>query len=63
VFSEVYITSPVGEGIARLILDPIAELLFSNRLEDNKPIDELRARGYSIDEAIAEVLRQRGIAP
>jgi conjugal transfer ATP-binding protein TraC len=63
VFSEVYITSPVGEGIARLILDPMTGLLFSNKLEDNKPIDELRARGYSIDEAIAEVLRQRGIQP
>ncbi|MBK6973194.1 MAG: type IV secretion system protein TraC [Sterolibacteriaceae bacterium] len=59
VFSELYVSSPVGEGIARLILDPETHLLFSNKLEDNAPIDELRAQGYSIDAAIAEVLRRR----
>lgn len=62
-FSEVFISSPVGEGIGRLILDPAALLTFSNRLEDNAPIDELRRRGHSIDEAIAEVLKSRGIQP
>ncbi len=61
VFSEVFVSSPVGEGIARVILDPMTHLLFSNKLEDNKPIDELRRRGLSIDEAIGEVLRQRGV--
>lgn len=61
-FSELYISSPMGEGVARNILDPATHLLFSNKLEDNAPIDELRARGLSIDEAISEVLRQRGIA-
>jgi conjugal transfer ATP-binding protein TraC len=60
VFSELYVSCPVGEGIARLILDPHTHLLFSNKLEDNAPIDSLRAQGYGIDEAIAEVLRQRG---
>ncbi|MGB7990224.1 MAG: type IV secretion system protein TraC, partial [Candidatus Methylophosphatis roskildensis] len=64
VFSEVYISSPVGEGVARNILDPATHLLFSNKLEDNAPIDELRAQGYSIDQAIAEVLRRRkGVVP
>lgn len=62
VYSEVYISSPVGEGVARNILDPATHLLFSNKLEDNAPIDELRAQGLSIDEAITEVLRQRGHA-
>ena len=60
VFSEVYISSPVGEGVARNILDPATHLLFSNKLEDNAPIDELRAQGLGIDEAIAELLRRRG---
>ncbi|WP_230976264.1 type IV secretion system protein TraC [Pseudothauera nasutitermitis] len=59
-FSELYISSPVGEGVARNILDPATHLLFSNKLEDNAPIDELRAQGLSIDEAIAELLRRRG---
>jgi conjugal transfer ATP-binding protein TraC len=60
VFSELYISSPMGEGVARNILDPATHLLFSNKLEDNAPLDELRAQGYSVDEAIAELLRQRG---
>jgi hypothetical protein len=60
VFSEVYISSPVGEGVARNILDPATHLLFSNKLEDNAPIDELRAQGLSIDEAISELLRPPG---
>lgn len=62
VFSELYISSPVGEGVARNILDPATHLLFSNKLEDNAPIDELRAQGYSIDDAITELLRRRGHA-
>jgi conjugal transfer ATP-binding protein TraC len=62
VFSELYISSPVGEGVARNILDPATHLLFSNKLEDNAPIDQLRAQGLSIDDAIAEVLRARGHA-
>ena len=62
VFAECYISSPIGEGVARILLDPFSHLLFSNKLEDNKPLDELRAAGYSIDEAILELLRQRGKA-
>ena len=62
VFSELYISSPVGEGVARNILDPATHLLCSNKLEDNAPIDELRAQGLSIDDAIAELLRRRGHA-
>lgn len=59
-FSELYISSPMGEGVARNILDPATHLLFSNKLEDNAPLDALRAQGLSIDDAIQELLRQRG---
>jgi conjugal transfer ATP-binding protein TraC len=60
VFSELYISSPMGEGVCRNILDPATHLLFSNKIEDNAPIDELRAQGLSIDEAITTLLKQRG---
>lgn len=60
VFSECYISSPIGEGVARIVLDPFSHLLFSNKLEDNAPLDALRAQGLSIEEAINTVLRQRG---
>lgn len=61
VFSEVYVASPVGEGVARVVLDPYTQLLFSNTLDDNRPLDALRAQGKSIDEAIVELLHQRGV--
>jgi len=61
-YSELYISSPMGEGVARNILDLATHLLFSNKLEDNAPLDALRAQGLSIDEAIQELLRQRGHA-
>jgi conjugal transfer ATP-binding protein TraC len=60
VFSECYVSSPVGEGVARNILDPFSHLLSSNKLEDNAPLDELRSAGLSIDDAITELLRRRG---
>ena len=61
-YAEMYVSSPVGEGVARLVLDPATHLLFSNKLEDNKPIDALRAQGHSIDEAISRILAERGLA-
>ena len=48
VFSEIYVYSPMGEGIGRLILDPHTLLLFSNRHEDNQAIDQ-RARARHVD--------------
>jgi conjugal transfer ATP-binding protein TraC len=62
VFSECYVSSPVGEGVARIVLDPFSHLLFSNKLDDNAPLDEMRRRGMSIDDAIMQLLRQRGHA-
>jgi conjugal transfer ATP-binding protein TraC len=62
VFSECYVSSPVGEGVARNILDPFSHLLFSNKLDDNAPLDELRRSGLTIDDAITELLRRRGNA-
>lgn len=62
VFSECYVSSPVGEGVARIILDPFSHLLFSNKIDDNAPLDELRRAGCSIDDAINELLRRRGHA-
>ncbi|MDX9943311.1 MAG: type IV secretion system protein TraC [Azonexus sp.] len=60
-YSEVYAFTTMGEGVLRVIIDPATLLLFSNRHEDNAPLDEKVARGLSIDEAIEELLRERGV--
>lgn len=61
-YSEVYIHSPAGSGIGRLIVDPYSLLLFSSRAEDFSAIAAKRATGLTVSEAIDAVLRDRGQA-
>ena len=60
-FREWYVHSSLFRGIVRLVLDPSTLLLYSNRAEDNVPIDAAIASGMTVPEAIAQVLRDRGI--
>ncbi len=59
-YTEFYLYTPDSSGLLRLPLDPYAQLLFSNRIEDNAPLEEKRQRGLNIDEAIAELIHERG---
>ena len=61
-YSEIFIHSPVGNGIGRLIVDPYSLLLFSSRAEDFNAINEKRAAGMDVSQAIDAVLRDRGLA-
>jgi len=58
-YSEVFIHSPAGSGIGRLIVDPYSLLLFSSRAEDFNAINQKRARGLSVSESIDAVLLDR----
>jgi conjugal transfer ATP-binding protein TraC len=60
-FREWYIHSGLFRGVVRLVLNPSTLLLYSNRAEDNVPLDTALARGLDVPHAIEEVLRQRGI--
>jgi conjugal transfer ATP-binding protein TraC len=60
-FKEWYIHSGLYRGVVRCLLDPGTLLLFSNRAEDNTPIDAHRAKGLSVTEAIDAVLAERGV--
>ena len=59
-YSEVFVHSPAGTGVGRLIVDPYSLLLFSSRAEDFNAINAQRAKGLSVSEAIDAVLRERG---
>ncbi len=61
-FSEVFIHSPAGNGIGRLIVDPYSLLLFSSRAEDFGAINAKRAMGMTVSQAIDAVLRDREAA-
>lgn len=60
-YSEIYVHSPMGSGIGRLLLDPFSMLMYSTRAEDYQAINELKRRGYSTVDAINEILKARGI--
>ena len=61
-YSEVFIHSPAGNGVGRLIVDPYSLLLFSSRAEDFSAINAKRAQGLSVSQAIDAVLADRGQA-
>jgi len=61
-YSEIYIHSPQGCGIGRLIVDPHSLLLFSSQPDDFNAINAKRAAGLSVSQAIDAVLRDRGVA-
>jgi len=58
-YSEIFVHSPVGSGIGRLIVDPYSLLLFSSRAEDFTAINEKRAAGLSVSQAIDAVIGER----
>ena len=58
-YSEIFIHSPAGSGIGRLIVDPYSLLLFSSRAEDFTAINEKRAAGLTVSQAIDAVLQDR----
>jgi conjugal transfer ATP-binding protein TraC len=58
-FSEIYIHSPMGSGLGRLLLDPFSMLVYSTRAEDYEAIKGLREQGLSVAEAIELLVAQR----
>lgn len=62
-FSEIYIHSPMGAGLGRLLLDPFSMLVYSTRAEDYEAIKRLRERGLSVAEAIEQLVTQRATRP
>lgn len=61
-YSEVYIHSPMGSGVGRLILDPFSMLLYSTLPEDYEAISSLTRQGIPVAEAIETILEQREAA-
>jgi conjugal transfer ATP-binding protein TraC len=61
-YSEVFIHSPAGNGVGRLIVDPYSLLLYSSRAEDFSAINQKRDAGMTVPQAIEAVLKDRGLA-
>ncbi len=58
-YSEVFIDSPVGRGIARLLVDPFNYFLFTSDAKDNTKIEQLVSQKFSFAEAIEFLVAQK----
>ena len=55
-YSELYLMGPHGNHVGRLILDPFSKTLYSSDARPFKQIEQLQAKGVSIEEAIETVM-------
>ena len=60
-YKDAYLRSPMGSGPARVFQDPFRRLLFSNRAEDNIPLQDRVNRGMSWGEAVSDLMQERGM--
>lgn len=58
-YSEIFISSPAGSGIGRLLIDPFTLLAYSSAPEDWQAIQFYRQQGMSVADAINCVLEER----
>ena len=59
-YSEVFVHSPMGSGVGRLLLDPFSMMLFSTRAEDFERIKKMREEmGMTTEQAIEVLLDER----
>ena len=59
-FSEIFMDTPFGKGVARLIVPPYSVLMYSSKAEDKTAIRAYRDQGMSLSQAINQVLADRG---
>lgn len=62
VYSEIFFITEYGSGIGRLIVDPFSQLLYSTKPDDVSAIQNKRDVGFPVEQAITEVLKDRGQA-
>ncbi len=54
-YSEVFMDSPHGKGLARLTLDPFSYWMFTSDSTDNAKIEQLVKQGRTYEQAISEL--------
>ena len=60
-FSEVFVYSPMGQGIGRLIVDPYSAQLYSSKGEEYQIIKDMMDNGVSIEDALDRVMEKKGV--
>jgi conjugal transfer ATP-binding protein TraC len=57
-FSECIIKTPHGMSAHRIIFDPYARVMYSSKAEETAGVEELQAKGHSLEEAIEIIARK-----
>ncbi len=61
-YSEIFFKTGYGKGIGRLIVDKYHQLLYSTHPNDVHAITSYKAQGMAVNEAIEQILIDRGVA-
>ena len=57
-YSEVYISTPSGGAIGRLIVDKYTAKVYSTKAEEVHAVNQLVAQGYSLADAVEELVKR-----
>lgn len=58
-YSEIFLDTPYGRGIGRLIVSPYSMLMYSSKAEDKTAIRSYREQGLTLEQSINQVLADR----
>ncbi|HOK07772.1 MAG TPA: type IV secretion system protein TraC [Methanothrix sp.] len=61
-YSEIFLYTPDGIGIGRLVVDRFTQLLYTSKADEYLAIKQLTDRGMSVAEAIEEIMHQENEA-
>jgi conjugal transfer ATP-binding protein TraC len=61
-YSEIFVYTPVGTTVSRLVMDRFEQLLYTNKAEEFAKIKHYRDGGLSISEAITRVMEDEDAA-
>ncbi|TWI69292.1 conjugal transfer ATP-binding protein TraC [Pseudoduganella lurida] len=60
-YADIFVSSPMGRGVGRLLLDPFSLLAYSTAPQDWRAVEHYRERGMPVAAAIEAVLRDRAV--
>lgn len=59
-YSEIFMDTPFGVGVMRLMVDPFSNLIYTSDPKENREIEKIVTNGKSYEEAISEIITRNG---
>ena len=61
-YSEIYVKTSTSQAPVRLMVDPYTSLVYTTDPKDFQRIDDYKAMGYKIEDAIYKVMEEKGFS-